>query len=59
MATHLVKIENLGDGVIELFQYVGKAFQLSIATDTKQYQTKQQILDLIENFRLEGEKVLA
>ncbi len=60
MATHLVLIENLGtSGNIEMHHYIGKAFQCSIGTNPKEYDTKQSLLDVIENFRVNGEKILA
>jgi hypothetical protein len=61
MATHLVMIEKLAgsDGAIEMYQYIGKKMQVSIATNPKEYDSKQQLLDLIEDFRKNGVKVLA
>ena len=60
MSVKLVLIQKFKDtDTIEMFQYIGKKFQLSVAVSISSCPTKKDLLDLVEDFRLNGEKLLA
>lgn len=45
--------------VMELFHYVGKKFEGSIAMDTSQFNTSDEIKVVVEDFRVRGVAMLA